>query len=59
MNNNIQWRNSVNNIQWQDLIAEEFNSKQQASIATNNGLNLQLWRILFLLTLGLCIFNNF
>ena len=58
MNNKIQWKNSVNNIQWKDLIAEEFNSKQQATVVSNNGLNIQLWRILFFLTLAFCIFNN-
>ena len=59
MNNNIQWKNSVNDIQWNSLIAEEFHVKEQATTATNEGLNLQLWRLLFLLTLGLCVFNNF
>ena len=59
MNNNIQWKNSVNDIQWNNLIAEEFHTKEQATIASNETLNLQLWRILFLLTLSLCVFNNF
>ncbi|MDJ0694799.1 hypothetical protein [Mastigocoleus sp. MO_188.B34] len=59
MNNNIQWKNSVNDIQWDGLMVEEFHLKEQTAAVNNGNLNLQLWRILFLLTLGLCVFNNF
>lgn len=60
MNNDIQWKNSVNDIQWNALLVEDFHGKEQTTTATGNqSLNLQLWRILFLLTLGLCVFNNF
>ncbi|KST64904.1 hypothetical protein [Mastigocoleus testarum] len=59
MNNNIQWKNSVNDIQWDSLMVEEFHAKEQTAAVNDGNLNLQLWRILFLLTLGLCVFNNF
>lgn len=60
MNNEIQWKNSVNDIQWNALVVEDFHRKEQTTTTNGNeSLNLQLWRILFLLTLGLCVFNNF